>query len=119
MNIRSACDGANGRSEHKSNLSREWKTKLFHSSEQIFLIENKFSDLKRKSFLFSRSADGGIVTTNEFLVSLQDESEAAVDDGVDDSVSQLDLKSMKVAELRAELDARNLPSKGEKYFKFN
>lgn len=52
--------------------------------------------------------------TNEIFISLQDEAAAVDDDGeaVDDD-AQLDPKNMKVAELRAELDARNLPSKGE------
>lgn len=56
------------------------------------------------------------VKTNKNFVSLQDEIEAAADEIVADGldlVSQLDPKNMKVAELRAELDARNLPSKGE------
>jgi hypothetical protein len=56
------------------------------------------------------------VKTNESFVSLQDETEAAVDGDVNDDldlVSQLDPKNMKVAELRTELEARNLPSKGE------
>jgi SAP domain len=59
------------------------------------------------------------VKTNKCLVSLQDEIEAAVDEVVADDldlVSQLDPKNMKVAELRAELDARNLPSKGKPDF---
>lgn len=45
-------------------------------------------------------------------MSLQDET---IDDGVTEATadSQLDPKNLKVAELRAELEARNLPSKGE------
>jgi hypothetical protein len=47
---------------------------------------------------------------NEIFISLQDETLA---EGESDLVSQLDPKNMKVVELRAELEARNLPSKGE------
>lgn len=47
-------------------------------------------------------------------MSLQDEAVAGDDVNVDEaSVSQLDPKNMKVTELRAALDARGLPSKGE------
>lgn len=56
--------------------------------------------------------------TNEAFISLQDEAVAVVadnDEAADDA--QLDPKNMKVAELRAELDARNLPSKGEQSLK--
>lgn len=48
---------------------------------------------------------------NVVFISLQEE--AAGDGEESDLVSQLDPKNMKVVELRAELEARNLPSKGE------
>jgi hypothetical protein len=54
--------------------------------------------------------------TNEIFVSLQDEADATIQEVLDeglDLVSQLDPKNMKVAELRAELEARNLSSKGD------
>ena len=57
--------------------------------------------------------------SNVDFVSLQDGTDAAVDETLEDGldlVSQLDPKNMKVAELRAELEARKLPSKGKKYF---
>lgn len=49
--------------------------------------------------------------TNERFISLQGETGGEDNDAV--LSSQLDPKNMKVAELRAELEARNLPSKGE------
>lgn len=58
-----------------------------------------------------------VTRTNEIFISLQDEEVAVVaDEEVAGDDAQLDPKNMKVAELRAELDARNLPSKGEKNF---
>lgn len=54
--------------------------------------------------------------TNKNLVSLQDEAADGGDEDVSKGAthfSQLDPKNLKVAELRAELEARNLPSKGE------
>lgn len=49
--------------------------------------------------------------TNELFVSLQGDAVEAESDAVPSS--QLDPKNMKVVELRAALEARNLPSKGE------
>lgn len=60
--------------------------------------------------------------TNVVFVSLQEEAAGVVaDDGAADVEmepeagveNELDPKNMKVAELRTELEARNLPSKGE------
>lgn len=52
-----------------------------------------------------------VVRTNEAFMSLQEEAE---DEVAGDDAAQLDPKNLKVAELRAELEARNLPSKGAK-----
>jgi hypothetical protein len=54
--------------------------------------------------------------TNEIFMSLQDEGDVTIQEVLDeglDLVSQLDPKNMKVAELRAELEARSLSSKGD------
>lgn len=59
--------------------------------------------------------------TNVVFVSLQEEAAVVVaEDGADVEMepeagveNELDPKNMKVAELRTELEARNLPSKGE------
>lgn len=62
--------------------------------------------------------------TNVVFVSLQEEAAGVVAEGGDVEMepeaeapagaeNELDPKNMKVAELRTELEARNLPSKGE------
>lgn len=53
--------------------------------------------------------------TNKILVSLQEEAPVEDSNGSAAAThfSLLDPKNMKVAELRVELDARNLPSKGD------
>lgn len=59
--------------------------------------------------------------TNEPFISLQEPvegDEAVGEESAATHFSQLDPKNMKVAELRTELEARNLPSKGKKFKNF-
>lgn len=78
-------------------------------------MKNKFSEYEEKSFCLVEACVK-FLKTNEIFISLQDEAVAVAGDGEDDgetNSSQLDPKNLKVAELRAELEARNLPSKGK------
>lgn len=71
--------------------------------------------MKKKTFcLVEAYAEAHV--TNETFISLQDEAVAVTEgDEPEGEVnsSQLDPKNLKVAELRSELEARNLPSKGK------
>lgn len=105
------------RSEHESYLI---STNLLFSKRNnvnFFLNETKFSwPRKEEKNLFCLvEAPKLISRTNKIFVSLQEE--ATVEDSNGGAIathfSQLDPKNMKVAELRVELDARNLPSKGK------
>lgn len=66
--------------------------------------------------MFSRKNRFGVVKTNNAFISFQDSGVAEEggdkETGEEASSSQLDPKKLKVAELRAELEARNLPSQG-------
>lgn len=57
--------------------------------------------------------DEEIPEANQIFISLQDEGVTEAAGNGEADASQLDPKNLKVAELRAELEARNLPSKGE------
>lgn len=67
--------------------------------------------------MFSRRNRLRVRKTDKYFISFQDTSVAEEDDetGEEASSSQLDPKKLKVAELRAELESRNLPSQGKKF----
>lgn len=87
------------------------ETKNFHSTNEIFLMKTNFLKMKKTFCLVE--VDEEIPEANQIFISLQDEGVTEVAGNGEADASQLDPKNLKVAELRAELEARNLPSKGE------
>lgn len=102
------------RNEHESYLI---PTKLLFSKRNnvnFFLNKIFLTPKGRKSRFCLVKAPKLILRTNKIFVSLQEEATVEDSNGGATAThfSQLDPKNMKVAELRVELDARNLPSKG-------
>lgn len=93
-------------------------TKLLFSKRNnvnFFLNKIFLTPKGRKSRFCLVKAPKLILRTNKIFVSLQEEATVEDSNGGATAThfSQLDPKNMKVAELRVELDARNLPSKGK------